>query len=237
MEQRKPFDRAWRILGKCDDGSVGSGCPNIWTLHSGIFAKTVHILYGFGMTTRFEQIANLAADQHGVVTTADVSEAGIDSAALRALARTGAVVRLSAGLYRVPLIDATRLTPFMEAVLWTRRSGVLSHTSALTVRGFGDFSESHVDLTVPPQLRLRKSGPNYYRLWHENLTPDEIEAYEGIPVTTVLRSIKDANAAGADPQQLRLATRQAFQAGELTPAQYRAARRLFQSSVDTRNAS
>lgn len=189
------------------------------------------------MATRFGQIADLAAGQHGVVTTADVAEAGIDTAALRALARTGAVVRLASGLYRVPLIDATRLTPFMEAVLWTRRSGVISHTSALAMRGLGDFSESHIDLTVPRHIRLRKSGPNYYRLWHEDLTTDEIEAYEGVPVTTVMKAIKDANEEGADPQQLRLATRQAFQAGELTAAQDRAARRLLQSGAHTRNAS
>ncbi|MGB3676239.1 MAG: type IV toxin-antitoxin system AbiEi family antitoxin domain-containing protein [Candidatus Nanopelagicales bacterium] len=187
--------------------------------------------------TRFMQIAELAAGQHGVITTTDVAAAGIDTAALRALARTGAVIRLASGLYRVPLIETTRLTPFMEAVLWTRRNGVVSHASGLTIRGYGDFAESHIDLTLPRNVRLRKSGPTYYRLWHEDLAHDEIVIYEGIPVTTVLKSIKDAKLAGADPQQLRLAARQAFQAGELNPAQDRAARRLLQSGAKTRNAS
>jgi transposase-like protein len=41
---------------------------------------------------------------------------------------------------------------------------------------------------------------------------------DGLPVTTVMRTIKDCHEMGTDPAQLRLAIRQARQSGELSPA-------------------
>jgi len=39
---------------------------------------------------------------------------------------------------------------------------------------------------------------------------------DGLPVTTVARTIEDCRELGTDPAQLRLAIRQAHQSGELT---------------------
>lgn len=178
------------------------------------------------MATRFEQIAERASEQHGLVTPADAVELGFDPSALRVMTRNGSLVHLAAGLYRVPLVPETELTAYMEAVLWTRGTGVVSHASALAIRGYGDFSEPRIHLTVPKGTRIRKAGPSYYRLWHRDLRADEMTLFEGIPVTAVLTAIRDSAANGSDPHQLRLAAREAFRDGNLSEAEYRAARRI-----------
>ena len=72
-----------------------------------------------------------AQQQYGYLTPGDARALDIDPTQLRLMAARQTLEHLGHGLYRMPMVPATSLDAYMEAVLWTGRRGVLSHETAL----------------------------------------------------------------------------------------------------------
>jgi very-short-patch-repair endonuclease len=83
----------------------------------------------------------------------------------------------------------------MAAVLYGRTGTCLSHRSAAALWGIRRWSGGIIDVTVP--RRCRRGGP--VRRHFSLLPPEEITEREGIPVTTVPRTIFDM--AGVSPPE------------------------------------
>ena len=60
-----------------------------------------------------------------------------------------------------------------------------------------------INLTVAK--RVRRSGGSSYRVWIAQLKSRDVDDHPDIPVTTPLRSVIDADAAGTDTYLLRQA--------------------------------
>ena len=75
----------------------------------------------------------------------------------------------------------------MAAVLAAGDGAVLSHRDAAAVHALGVASHGPIHVTAPRQMR---SGPKL-RLHHRGLSPDEVTSVDGIPATTVARTIFD----------------------------------------------
>jgi predicted transcriptional regulator of viral defense system len=58
---------------------------------------------------------------------------------------------------------------------------------------------------VPRDNYPRAAGGDLYRLHRRTLADDDVTEVDGIPTTTVERTIRDCVADGTDPYQLRLA--------------------------------
>ncbi len=168
-----------------------------------------------------DQVLERAADQNGYVTTRDAREMGIDPAQLRQLAARGRLERVGRGVYRAPILPRTALDEVAEAVMWTLGRGVASHETALVVHGLSDVSPSRVHLTVPRDNHPRAKGGELYRLHRRKLAHDDATVCDGIPVTTVGRTIRDCLAHGTDLQQLRMAVEQAEERGQMSRVQAR----------------
>jgi predicted transcriptional regulator of viral defense system len=137
----------------------------------------------------FTALLHHAQQQYGYLTPDDARELGIDPTQLRLMAARNTLEHLGHGLYRMPLVPATQLDAYMEAVLWTGRRGVLSHETALDLLELCDVNPSAIHLTVPSGFRTRKAFPGIYRLHRLDLDPAEIGWYEGIPAVTTERAI------------------------------------------------
>ena len=122
------------------------------------------------------------------------------------------------GVYRVPVLPRTRFDDLARAFAWSRGKGVISHESALVLHGFSDVNPSEISLTVDPVNPPRSKQIEPMQLHRKPLTADEMTEIEGLPVTTIERTIRDCHRIGTDPAQLRLAIEQAGNAGELTEA-------------------
>jgi predicted transcriptional regulator of viral defense system len=96
------------------------------------------------------------------------------------------------------------------------------HESALTLYDLGELMPMRVQLTVPPGFR-RSSG-SFDLHWSE-LPQEDVVMYEGVRVTTPTRSLVDAAAAGADPEQVQKAAVQALGRALTSPERLRAAAR------------
>jgi predicted transcriptional regulator of viral defense system len=130
-----------------------------------------------------------AQQQYGFLTPGDARELGIDPTQLRLMAARHTLEHLGRGLYRMPMVPATRLDSYMEAVLWTGRQGVLSHETALDLHELCDVNPSAIHLIVPSSFRTRKAAPETYRLHRDDLDPTDVSWHEGIPIVTAKRAI------------------------------------------------
>src|SRR5712691_2322084 len=102
--------------------------------------------------------------------------------------------------------------------MWALGKGVISHETALTVHGIGEFDPQRVHLTVPPQFS--KSDPSVV-LHRATLDKVDTEDRSGFRVTTPLRSLIDVATTGADLDQLARAIGDARDAGLVTPRRLR----------------
>jgi len=137
----------------------------------------------------FNALIDRAQQQYGYLTAEDARELDVNPALLRQMAARNTLEHLGHGLYRVPLVPVTALDPYMEAVLWTRRRGVLSHETALDLYELSDVNPSAIHLTVPRNFRTRKDRPVTYRLHRDDLPPNERKWHEGLPIVSAERAI------------------------------------------------
>lgn len=165
----------------------------------------------------FAAVHELALDQHGYFTAEQAREAGVSPQALVMMCRRGTIERAAHGLYYDPLVPATPLASYMGAVLWPHRvRGVLSHETALDLLDLSDVNPDKIHITIPQGFRVRRPVPPQYVLHNGELGRKDVTRVEGIPVTTVLRTIRDCSAAHVSPALLRQAIENGLRTGRLT---------------------
>ncbi|WP_331722377.1 type IV toxin-antitoxin system AbiEi family antitoxin domain-containing protein [Streptomyces canus] len=160
---------------------------------------------------RAEQLAVLsgaAADQWGLVTTAQAKELGLNAVQLLRLTEAGLLENVSRGVYLLTAggmprhveIKAAWLRLQPKTFAWDRPaghpdSGVISHASACRLHELGDIPAPDVEITVP---RRRTTNEPFVRLRTASLDPSETTVVDGLPVTTATRTITDLLQAKAD---------------------------------------
>lgn len=168
----------------------------------------------------YNRLAEIAAERYGYVTTADAEALGLDPHRLFEMARRGQLEHLTTAVYRVPLIPATPLDPYMQATLWPRNAdAVISHVSALSLYELSDVNPAKIHITVPRAHRPRREVPALYILHREDLKPEELTAYEGIPIVTVAKAIRQAHEAHLGPALVRTAIEDGRRRGLLKRAE------------------
>lgn len=178
-----------------------------------------------------DRIFECAAERHGYITSRDAGELGIDPSLLRQMAARGALERVARGAYRLPFLPRSEHDDLAEAVAWTLGRGVISHESAFVLYGFSDVNPTWVHITVPARTSARADGGDLYRVYRRNLPEGDIAVKDGLPVTTIARTVIDCIEAGTSPYQLRLAVDEAQAAGEITGKE---AERLRQTINESR---
>jgi DNA-binding LacI/PurR family transcriptional regulator len=142
-----------------------------------------------------------AADQWGLVTAAQAKLDGVQGVQLLRLERAGLLSSVGHGVYLMS--DAAPPEHLGAKVAWLRlapkasvgprraegpRAGVVSHASACAVHGLGDLPGDRVELTVPARRTTRDEN---VVLHCAEVKPEEVTLVEGLPVTTVERTIGD----------------------------------------------
>ena len=143
---------------------------------------------------------------------------------------------MSRGVYRIAHFPADRLAQYREAVLWAQASQgpervALSHETALLLYGISDVNPARVHLTVPMSARLRREHPEWILIHRADLTPQEISLHEGMPVTSVERSVMDVFSTTHRADIARQAITDALRAGLLNVPQGSRLRRLINRSA------
>lgn len=172
----------------------------------------------------YNRLLELATDQYGYVSTDDARALQISPRRLKLLAERGSLVRIARGLYRFPaeVVPVTPLDHYMEATMWPRGRGVLSHATALAAYQLSDVSPAKVHVTVPRAYRIRrKEVPPVFELHHADLAPEETASLEGIPIVSPARAIRDARASHLGASLIGQAIDDGERTGQLRRAQAR----------------
>ncbi len=135
-------------------------------------------------------IAEAAARQHTVVGLPDLRDAGLSDHVIHKRVGVGQLHRVHQGVYSlVPPQLLTLRGRFMAAVLACGRGAVLSHRSAAALHGLRATSRARIEVTVPGRNRRRHEGIEVHR--STTLTGADVTIVDGIPVTTIARTVAD----------------------------------------------
>lgn len=171
------------------------------------------------------QIAEIASEQWGLVTTAQARAAGVSAQAMARLHHAGQIERLAHGVYRLggapPSQDEelrvawlaldTRHTPDQRLAMPGLE--VVSHRSAAAALELGDIDADAHEFTVPSRHQTRRHDVVFHR---DVVTQDEWTLVNGLPVTTPLRTIADLARAHLDRGHLAAVVRDAMSRYDLS---------------------
>ncbi len=161
-----------------------------------------------------DKLYQIAEAQAGYFTTAQAVVAGVDRPRLSRFAAAGRLQRLRRGVYRLSHFPRSRHEDLFIAWLETGPDSVISHDSALALYDLSDILPTAIHVTVPRTASRRRSG---LRLHTNRISHEEITSYEGLPVTTVPRTIADVTSSGLSDELVAQAVREAVAQGLAFP--------------------
>lgn len=147
------------------------------------------------------ELATVTSGQWGMVTTAQAQKLGVSRLTLSRLAQGGHLERLSHSVYKVASAPSGEFDDLRAAWLstepgrlaWERlddRPGnvVVSGESAASLHGIGNFWATRNEFTTP--VRRQTQRPDIHFRTRE-LPAEDVTIREGLPVTTVERTLAD----------------------------------------------
>lgn len=152
-------------------------------------------------------VADIAADQWGLVTTAQARQLGATPQALARLTRQGALERMVHGVYRVTGSPASPMDElraswlamepgqFVADRIREEHPIVVSFRTAASVHGLGNLEADVLEFTSRQRKQSRRSDVRVHR---GEVGPEEWTLVDGLPVTTPVRTIGDLAAAHVD---------------------------------------
>jgi predicted transcriptional regulator of viral defense system len=155
----------------------------------------------------------LAEHQAGYFTAPQARQAGFSRSLLAYHLGTGRFERVRPHVYRLAQFPASPHEDLYVAWLQAGPDAVISHDTALALYELSDLLPGEIHVTVPRTASRRRQG---LRLHTKRLVQEEVTRYEGLPVTTVLRTLADVAAAGLADEQVRQAIREALRRGLVT---------------------
>jgi very-short-patch-repair endonuclease len=134
------------------------------------------------------EIERFARHRHGVLTIAELERLGLSERAVRDRAAAGRLYRIHNGVYAAD--RPTEKGRWVAALLACGPEAVLSHASAAALWDLApDTATVHVNL--PGAARATRPGVAVHGA---RLDPSEVVSREGIPCTTVARTLLDVAA-------------------------------------------
>lgn len=159
----------------------------------------------------------LGSGQQGLVTAAQARSAGVGHMRLSRFAERGVVQRLRHGVYALPSSPGGPLQGLRAAWLSTdslpaggKPTAVVSGQSAAAVHGLGDLVPTVYEFTTPVRRQTTQDDIHYRR---RDLGEQEVTWVDGLPVTTVARTVTDLVSGGIDQDHLAAVVDDAIGAG------------------------
>ncbi len=174
---------------------------------------------------RFDALYQTAEAQSGFFTAAQALAAGYSPRLVTHHAEQHHFERWGRGIYR--LVHFPQLSDAEDLIvhwLWSERSGVFSHETALQLHQLSDALPSRVYMTLPPSWAKRRLRvPEVLRLSYGDVDDREIVQLKGVPVTTPARTVNDSARSYVQPELVQQAVhegleRKLFAEREIGPA-------------------
>lgn len=156
------------------------------------------------------RLYSIAESQGGYFSARQARAAGISKAVLSHHLKKGSLLRVRRGVYRLAQFPEMPHADLFVAWLAAGEKAVLSHESALLLYGLTDLLPDEIHLTVPRTASRRQVG---VRLHTARLHPNEVTWRQGLPVTTLPRTLSDLVRSGLAEEWIHQAVQQALERG------------------------
>lgn len=113
----------------------------------------------------------------------------------------------------------------------------LSHETALAVYGISDANPANIHVTAPKSARLRGESQTSVVDHHAELASREITVFEGLPVTSIGRTIIDLLHSGGRLDLINQAITNAKHKGFISAAETQRIRRALNRHMEELRAS
>lgn len=170
-----------------------------------------------------EKLFEIAESQQGYFTYKQALSAGYYRDAAHFHTKSGEWLREKRGIYRLARFPASDRPDLVLWSLWStdrggKVQGVYSYQTALALYEITDANPAKLHLTVPQKFRKFHSPPKGIVLHRAELKESEIRKQLGYFVTTPLKTLQDMYSAQLmDPNEVKLAAKQAVRLGIMTP--------------------
>jgi predicted transcriptional regulator of viral defense system len=135
------------------------------------------------------RVAALADAQHGVLSRRQMLGLGLTRSMIETGLGTGRLTPLHPGVYALGHRRLRREGSWLAAVLWAGPGAALSHREAAALHGLRASSRSRTDVTTA--RRMRRPPPGIETHHTSTLPAEDRSVAEGIPVTSVARTLVD----------------------------------------------
>lgn len=136
--------------------------------------------------TIYDNIYEIAADNYGLVTSAEAKEAGASDKELSRIAKDGRLARIGYGVYRIKHWVPTEYDIFAESVALVGPGAYLFGESVIAMHALASTNPARVFVATPN--RVRRSLPASIKVVRRPDCGDATE-YEGIPSQTIAAAI------------------------------------------------
>lgn len=136
-----------------------------------------------------QRVAGMAARQHGLVSHRQLAAVGLSANAVAGRVQKGHLARVHRGIYAVGHLERTSEARWMAAVMACGQGAVLSHLDAAALWKIYDGQGARVHVITTGRSGRRLEGVQVHRA--RRLHPDDVTVRDGIPVTTVARTLVD----------------------------------------------
>jgi very-short-patch-repair endonuclease len=133
------------------------------------------------------KIGRIASKQHGVVAWAQLLRAGVSKEEIKGRVRTGALLRVHRGVYRVGHRAPSLEARYLAAVLACGPGALLSGVAAAFLLGLLKGRAPPPEVTAPTERRIEGVKTRRARRGEAR----DATTWQGIPVTTVPRTLVD----------------------------------------------
>ena len=157
----------------------------------------------------WDRLFEFAVGQDGHFTTKEAALAGYSSQLLLKYLKNGRIIRVRRGVYRIVHFPASEHEDLATLWLWSEKTGVFSHETALMLHNLSDVLPRKVNLTLPTSWAKRRLRVPKGVLVHHDDVPrkDRIEI-GAVPVTNVRRTLIDCAGAHVSPELIEAALQQ-----------------------------
>lgn len=162
----------------------------------------------------YNQLYNIAEDQGGYFSSSQARECGFSWDRLSKNVKAGKFIRAAHSIYRFVQFPYSPYEDLFIAWLRAGPKSVISHESALSVYELSDLLPHEIHLIVPRSSSRRRKG---IRQHTNKLEKNEITLREGLPITTVARTLADVASSGLAEEFLMQAFDEALLRGLVTP--------------------
>ena len=159
------------------------------------------------------QLYQIAEDQAGYFSLAQAREFGLRRNQIYRELKRGKFENANWGIYRFVQFPASRFEEIHVAVLSAGQHAVVGFQTALYVYDLSDIIPDEIHLILPPTSSRRRPG---IRVHTTQLNPKDVTHFEGLPITTVDRTIVDCAFTHVDDEQIRIAIFQSPRRGMIT---------------------